>query len=130
MPELLYQINPNRNVPWDNIPPLPIRDELWQTTEILQKLGDAKAALGKLQTVTNVGQSATDDDAHGVGQITGPHLILNVGSKHTRIRGNKATALGIVSRQTKILLEILLILAGCKYFSDSHLRHQTAVCEF
>ena len=49
MPELLYQINPNRNVPWDNIPPLPIREELWQTTEILQKLGDAKAALGKLQ---------------------------------------------------------------------------------
>ena len=49
MPELLYKINPNRNVPWDNIPPLPIREELWQTTEILQKLGDAKAALGKLQ---------------------------------------------------------------------------------
>lgn len=49
MPELLYQINPNRNVPWDDIPPLPIREELWQTTEILQKLGDAKAALGKLQ---------------------------------------------------------------------------------
>ncbi|MBN2434360.1 MAG: Fic family protein [Spirochaetes bacterium] len=49
MSELLYQINPNRNVPWDNIPPLPIREELWQTTEILQKLGDAKAALGKLQ---------------------------------------------------------------------------------
>jgi len=49
MPELLYPINPNRNVPWDNIPPLPIQEELWQTTEILQKLGDAKAALGKLQ---------------------------------------------------------------------------------
>jgi len=49
MPELLYQINPNRNVPWDNIPPLPIREELYQTIEILQKLGDAKAALGKLQ---------------------------------------------------------------------------------
>lgn len=49
MPELLYQINPNRNVPWDSLPPLPIREELYQTVEILQKLGDAKAALGRLQ---------------------------------------------------------------------------------
>lgn len=48
MPELLYQINPNRNEPWDDIPILPIREELWKTVEILQKLGDAKAALGKL----------------------------------------------------------------------------------
>ena len=49
MTELFYPINPNRNVPWDNLPPLPIREELHQTIEILQKLGDAKAALGKLQ---------------------------------------------------------------------------------
>jgi Fic family protein len=49
MPELLYQINPNRDIPWNNIPQLPIREELHQTIEILSKLGDAKAALGKLQ---------------------------------------------------------------------------------
>jgi len=49
MPELLYPINPNRNIPWNNLPPLPIREELHKTIEILQKLGDAKAALGKLQ---------------------------------------------------------------------------------
>ena len=49
MPELLYQINPNRNEPWNSIPPLPIKEELHRTIEILQKLGDAKAALGKLQ---------------------------------------------------------------------------------
>lgn len=48
MPELLYSINPNRNEPWNNLPPLPIREELHDTTEILRKLGDAKAALGKL----------------------------------------------------------------------------------
>ena len=48
MPELLYSINPNRNEPWNNLPPLPIREELHDTTEILKKLGDAKAALGKL----------------------------------------------------------------------------------
>ncbi len=48
MPELLYSINPNRNDPWNNLPPLPIREELHDTTEILRKLGDAKAALGKL----------------------------------------------------------------------------------
>lgn len=49
MAELLYQINRNRNEPWNGIPPLPIKEELYLTIEILQKLGDAKAALGKLQ---------------------------------------------------------------------------------
>jgi Fic family protein len=48
MPELLYSINPNRNEPWNNLPPLPIKEELHDTIEILRKLGDAKAALGKL----------------------------------------------------------------------------------
>ena len=49
MPEILYQINPDRNVPWNNLPVLPIRQELYQTIEILEKLGDAKAALARLQ---------------------------------------------------------------------------------
>ena len=48
MPDLLYQINPDRNIPWNNLPPLPIRKELHQTIEILEKLGDAKAALARL----------------------------------------------------------------------------------
>ena len=48
MRELLYPINPDRNVPWNDIPSLPIRKELYQTTEILEKLGDAKAALARL----------------------------------------------------------------------------------
>ena len=48
MPEILYAVNPDRNVPWNDIPPLPIRKELYQTIEILEKLGDAKAALGRL----------------------------------------------------------------------------------
>jgi Fic family protein len=49
MPEILYPVNPDRNVPWNNLPPLPIRQELYQTIEILEKLGDAKAALARLQ---------------------------------------------------------------------------------
>jgi Fic family protein len=49
MPDLLYPINPSRDIPWNNLPPLPIREELHQTIEILRALGDAKAALGKLQ---------------------------------------------------------------------------------
>lgn len=48
MSEMLYQINPDRNVPWNNLPLLPIRRELFQTIEILEKLGDAKAALARL----------------------------------------------------------------------------------
>ncbi|MGD0754447.1 MAG: Fic/DOC family N-terminal domain-containing protein [Bacteroidales bacterium] len=49
MPEILYAINPDRNVPWNDIPPLPIRKELYQTIEIFEKLGEAKAALARLQ---------------------------------------------------------------------------------
>ena len=48
MSDILYSINPDRNVPWNDLPPLPIRKELYQTIEILEKLGDAKAALARL----------------------------------------------------------------------------------
>jgi Fic family protein len=49
MPKILYQVNPDRNVPWNVLPPLPVRKELYHTVEVLEKLGDAKAALGRLQ---------------------------------------------------------------------------------
>jgi Fic family protein len=48
MSERLYQINPNRNIPWNNLPDLPIHKDLYHTTEILEKLGEAKAALARL----------------------------------------------------------------------------------
>lgn len=49
MPEVLYQINPDRNKPWNDLPPLPIKEELYRTVEIIEKLGEAKAALARLQ---------------------------------------------------------------------------------
>jgi len=49
MSEILYPVNPDRNVPWNDLPPLPIRKELYKRVEILEKLGDAKAALARLQ---------------------------------------------------------------------------------
>jgi Fic family protein len=49
MAELLYPINPNRNKPWNDLPELPIKAELYESIEILKKLGDAKAALARLQ---------------------------------------------------------------------------------
>jgi len=48
MHEIPYSINPYRNVPWNDLPSLPIRKELYKTIEILEKLGDAKAALARL----------------------------------------------------------------------------------
>jgi len=48
MHEILYPINPDRNVPWNDLPSLPIRKELYKTIEILEKLGNAKAALARL----------------------------------------------------------------------------------
>ncbi len=49
MSKLLYNINPDRNKPWNDLPELPIRSELIDSIPILKKLGDAKAALAKLQ---------------------------------------------------------------------------------
>jgi len=49
MTEILYQINPDRKIPWNDLPPLPIKEELYETVDILKKLVDAKASLAKLQ---------------------------------------------------------------------------------
>src|SRR5258708_14305858 len=44
-----YAINPDRTIPWNNLPDLPIDPALYQTVEIYEQLGQAKAALGRLQ---------------------------------------------------------------------------------
>lgn len=44
----MYLINPDRKVPWNDLPLLPIQEELYRTVEVLEKLGDAKAALSRL----------------------------------------------------------------------------------
>ena len=49
MSEILYTINPDRNIPWNDLPLLPIREELYRITEIYEKLGEAKASLARLQ---------------------------------------------------------------------------------
>jgi len=49
MPKPLYQINPDRSAPWNDLPLLPIKRELHRTIEIVEKLGEAKAALARLQ---------------------------------------------------------------------------------
>ncbi len=46
---MLYTINPDRNRPWNNLPDLPLDSKLYETIEIYQQLGAAKAALGRLQ---------------------------------------------------------------------------------
>ena len=45
----MYKINPDRNTPWNNLPNLPIDESMYRTTEIYEKLGNAKAALARLQ---------------------------------------------------------------------------------
>jgi Fic family protein len=49
MSEILYQINPDRTIPWNSLPLLPIREDLYRTTEVFEKLGEAKAAIARLQ---------------------------------------------------------------------------------
>ena len=48
MPELLYLVNPERTIPWNDLPLLPIREELYRTVEVMEQLGNAKAALARL----------------------------------------------------------------------------------
>jgi Fic family protein len=44
-----YPINPDRSIPWNDLPLLPIEKELYYTVEIIEQLANAKAALAKLQ---------------------------------------------------------------------------------
>ena len=45
----LYNINPDRNTPWNDLPPLPINSELYFNTDVLEALVHAKSALSLLQ---------------------------------------------------------------------------------
>jgi Fic family protein len=49
MPKQAYSINPDRSKPWNELPLLPIAEELYKTTEILEQLGEAKMALAQLK---------------------------------------------------------------------------------
>lgn len=46
---MAYIISPDRNTPWNGLPELPIAPEYYQTVEIYEQLGNAKAAIGRLQ---------------------------------------------------------------------------------
>jgi Fic family protein len=48
MKEPLFTINPDRNVPWNDLPDLPIHEKLYRTINIMEQLANAKAALGRL----------------------------------------------------------------------------------
>ena len=48
MKKPLFTINPDRNVPWNDLPDLPIHEELYRTVNIMEQLANAKAALGRL----------------------------------------------------------------------------------
>lgn len=45
----LYPINPDRNRPWNELPELPIDEQLFKTVEVYEYLGKAKAALARVQ---------------------------------------------------------------------------------
>ena len=44
-----YTINPDRNSPWNGLPPLPLNTDNYRTLEIYEQLANAKGALGQLQ---------------------------------------------------------------------------------
>jgi len=49
MPQkMLYRVNPDRNVPWNDLPELPIDERLYKEVEIYEQLGKAKEALALL----------------------------------------------------------------------------------
>jgi len=49
MSERLYDINTDRNTPWNDLPSLPINNDLYYNTDVLEALVNAKSALGLLQ---------------------------------------------------------------------------------
>ena len=44
----MYKINPDRNIPWNDLPELPIAQELYRNVDVLEQLANSKAALGRL----------------------------------------------------------------------------------
>lgn len=46
---MAYRINPDRNLPWNELPELPIDQKLHEDVDVFRQLGNAKAALGRLQ---------------------------------------------------------------------------------
>lgn len=44
----LYRVNPDRNIPWNDMPDLPIQEELYRNLEVFELLGEAKEALALL----------------------------------------------------------------------------------
>ena len=48
MEEPLFKINADRNLPWNDLPDLPIHENLYRTVGIMEQLGNAKSALGRL----------------------------------------------------------------------------------
>ncbi len=44
-----YKINPDRTKPWNDIPELPIAEDLYKSTAVLEQLVTARAALARLQ---------------------------------------------------------------------------------
>lgn len=45
---MIYPINPDRNEPWNDLPLLPLNEDLYRTIEIYEQLGRAKEALALL----------------------------------------------------------------------------------
>ncbi len=44
----LYRVNPDRNRPWNELPPLPVHEKLYKKVDIYEQLGRAKEALALL----------------------------------------------------------------------------------
>lgn len=49
MSDQRYRINPDRSIPWNGLPKLPIDSTFYRDLDVYEMLGKAKAALGKLQ---------------------------------------------------------------------------------
>lgn len=48
MTEPLFRINPDREIPWNDLPDLPLAPEVYRTVSILEQLGNTKSAIGRL----------------------------------------------------------------------------------
>jgi Fic family protein len=46
---MVYLINPDRKKPWNNLPELPIEAQYYRDLDIFEQLGEAKAAIARLQ---------------------------------------------------------------------------------
>jgi len=70
--------------------------------------GVENAAMNRLESVADIGKSATDDDRHGIVEIRFAHLVFNVDGLNVQCAGTA----GVAGRRSQGKVGLLIVRHG------------------